>query len=590
MRAHALAVGVASATLALSGTMLGLPTAADASSATSRAQPDARVEAWSGQYVVLYKQGASAAAREAVRNAGGTIVDENAAIGTALVRAPGAEFAAKAKAAPPVAGIARNAAVGTLPRTSRGAHPPRRVTERLTAAERAAAAGASRQRSGAAQGTDRSRRGGPSRAEPLAFRQWDMRQMGTTRDGSYSGERGDDRVRVGVMDTGIDGDHPDIAPNFNRRLSRNFTTDMPKLDGPCEHEGCTDPADVDNSGHGTHVASTIAAPLNGLGVGGVAPETTLVNIRAGQDSGYFFLHPTLHALTYAGDTGIDVVNMSFYVDPWLFNCRSNPADSPAAGRDQRTIIAAVQRAVTYAREHGVTLVSAAGNSGVNLGDPKVDNSSPNYPPGKAYHREISNACLTVPAETRGVIAVSATGPSERKAHYSNYGTEQIEVAAPGGDAYDSADHRPRVENLVLGAYPEKVARANGHIDKRGNPTTPFVVKSCRDTTCAYYQYLQGTSMASPHAAGVAALLVSRLGHPDPNGPGLTMNPATVRRLLQATAAERACPSPRDNEYVRQTPDGTRTVTHHCSGSPGDNGFYGKGILDAAAAAGVPGRP
>ena len=55
---------------------------------------------------------------------------------------------------------------------------------------------------------------------------------------------------------------------------------------------CIDPVDEDDDGHGTHVASTIASPINGLGIAGVAPDVTLVNIRAGQDSGYFFLQPT----------------------------------------------------------------------------------------------------------------------------------------------------------------------------------------------------------------------------------------------------------------------------------------------------------
>ena len=60
---------------------------------------------------------------------------------------------------------------------------------------------------------------------------------------------------------------------------------------------------------------------------------TLVEIRGGQDSGYLFLGPVTDALTYAGDVGLDVVNMSFYVDPWLYNCTANPADSPGgAGR------------------------------------------------------------------------------------------------------------------------------------------------------------------------------------------------------------------------------------------------------------------
>ena len=82
-----------------------------------------------------------------------------------------------------------------------------------------------------------------------------------------------------------------------------------------------------------------------VGIAGVAPKVELVNLRAGQDSGYFFLQPTLDALTYAGDNGIDVVNMSFYIDPWLYNCRANPADSPAEQAQQRSIIDATQRAL-----------------------------------------------------------------------------------------------------------------------------------------------------------------------------------------------------------------------------------------------------
>lgn len=70
-------------------------------------------------------------------------------------------------------------------------------------------------------------------------------------------------VRVGVMDTGVDGTHPDIAPNLNTGLSRNFTTDIPEIDGTCAEDpdgSCEDGSTVDEGGHGTHVASTIASP------------------------------------------------------------------------------------------------------------------------------------------------------------------------------------------------------------------------------------------------------------------------------------------------------------------------------------------
>ena len=125
-----------------------------------------------------------------------------------------------------------------------------------------------------------------------------MQQINATVDGSYQVEQGDKRVLVGIIDTGVDGTHPDIAPNFSNELSRNFTVDIPidangdEIDGPCEDEpdqSCNDPPNVDEDGHGTHVASTIGSPINGLGIAGVAPNVTLVNLRAGQDSGYFFL-------------------------------------------------------------------------------------------------------------------------------------------------------------------------------------------------------------------------------------------------------------------------------------------------------------
>ena len=116
-----------------------------------------------------------------------------------------------------------------------------------------------------------------------------------------------------------------------------------------------------------------------MGIAGVAPSVDLVNLRAGQDSGYFFLGPTLDALTYAGDHGIDVVNMSFYIDPWLYNCAANPADSPAEQREQRTVIEATQRAIDYARDRGVTLVAAEGNGHTDLGKPDVRRHSPGLP-------------------------------------------------------------------------------------------------------------------------------------------------------------------------------------------------------------------
>src|SRR5690606_2706757 len=217
------------------------------------------------------------------------------------------------------------------------------------------------------------RTGGAVEPEPLAGRQWDMRMIGATATGSLAIAPGDKRARVGIIDTGIDRSHPDIAPNLDRELSRNSVRALPTdpngetVDGPCEVPTCRDPADVDDDGHGTHVAGIVAAPINGFGTAGVAPNVTLVNLRAGQDSGFFFLKPSMDALTYAGDHGIDVVNMSFYIDPWLFNCtRPGVGGNRAEQLEQAGIVIGMQRALNYARKRGVTLISATGNGATDL--------------------------------------------------------------------------------------------------------------------------------------------------------------------------------------------------------------------------------
>jgi subtilisin family serine protease len=520
-------------------------------------------------------------AHSAVKAAGGTIVQENTAIGLATVRSASTAFTTDARKQSAVDGVAPNRVVGEAPKLARAAANKSQAVEK--------------------EGRKGSRTGGTSSpepsGEPLADRQWDMKQIHATAGGSYKEEPGDDRVLVGVIDTGIDGTHPDIAPNFDRALSRNFTKDIPvdangtEVDGPCEHASCVDPVDEDDNEHGTHVASTIASPINGLGIAGVAPDVTLVNVRAGQDSGYFFLQPVVDALTYSADHGIDVVNMSFYTDPWLFNCTNNPADSPEYQAEQRTVIEASERALAYAHRHGVTLVAAAGNGGTDYTKTIIDASSPDYAavPGEApYERTIPPSCVSEPSEGQNVIAVSALGISTRKSYYSDYGNGYVAVSAPGGDSYDTPDGKADVTKAILAAYPKSLAQARGELNPDGTPNVPYVVRSCKGATCGYYQYLQGTSMASPHATGVVALIVSRYGKHDRAHGGLTLSPQRAQSILEGTATEHPCPTPRAFTYTRQVlqPNGTYqtvTATHTCEGSTSRNGFYGHGIIDALGA-------
>jgi lantibiotic leader peptide-processing serine protease len=518
--------------------------------------PQAATAAPATQYTVVAEDGVSAqAAVAAIAAAGGTVLSRNDAVGVFQVTTTRTDFAPRAAAAPALIGASARA-VGSAPKPS--------PVERL-----------------AADAVAGPRTGGP-RLDPLDTRVWGLKQIHADR--ARTVERGDQGVTVGVLDTGLDASNPDLRPNFNAGLSRNFAPDIPALDGPCEADGCVDPVGTDDGGHGTHVSGIIAAAANRAGVSGVAPNVTLVELKGGQDAGYFFLDPVVNALTYAGDAGIDVVNMSFYLDPWLYNCTANPADAPDAQAEQRAIITAMRRALNYAHDHGVTLVAALGNNHEDLGRPRADTSSPDYPADAAYRRPIDNkSCFDLPVEGPHVIGVSALGPTGAKADYSNYGTEQTSVAAPGGyyaDGHGTKAYKT-VGNEILSAYPLKVLREEGLVDAAGNPTKAGVLKDCSTGVCGYYVYLQGTSMASPQVAGVAALIVSRYGWYDWRHGGLTMSPDLVERQLYRTAAPHACPNPRLQSYAFE--GAPKEYDAYCAGPKSFNGFYGHGIVDAYAA-------
>jgi subtilisin family serine protease len=526
------------------------------------------------EYVVLYDAAASAEdARAAIEALGGTIVGELSSIGVAKVTSADSGFIAKVMEEEALAGAAHNTIVGVS--------DPGLIEKVDDVEGLVASSGAAAKPPAPAPG-----------AEPLSGLQWGMEMIDADADGSQAVTQGNPDVLVGIIDTGIDATHPDLAPNFDAALSRNFTTDIPLIDGACEEDpdgSCEDPNDVDEAGHGSHVAGIVAAADNGIGIAGVAPDVTLVNLRAGQDSGFFFLFETLAAYTYAADNGIDVVNMSFYTDPWLYNCRNNPLDSPEAQAEQATVIDASNAALNYAWDRGVTLIGAAGNSHTDLGNPTYDDSSPDFPPGEAYVRDnITNDCLDIPTEGDHVMSISALGPSGRKSYYSNYGVEQTTVSAPGGDARDffGTDQYLAPENRILSSYPAALAIEEGLINPKYKPTHPLAVTDCvgskTNRTCAVYVFLQGTSMAAPHATGVAALIISQFG--SGSGASFGLAPATVEQILRDTATDTPCPA--ENPFVYPDligADPNVPFEAFCEGDADFNGFYGDGIIDALAA-------
>ena len=389
--------------------------------------------------------------------------------------------------------------------------------------------------------------------DPLGACQWDMRAIGATSTGSYGVNKGKG-ARVGVMDTGIDLSHGDIMPNVDLAASCVFLYSDTPTSLPAEQVtrgDCSNKAALqDYAGHGTHTAGTIGAPINGIGTAGVAPEATIVVLKAGTADGYFFTESVVNALRYAGDQQLDVVNMSFFADPWLFNCRND--------KEQKAIIKAISDAAKYAQQRGVVLVAAAGNEGIDLNHPTTDEISPDFPPGAAVSRPVNNSCVVLPTEIPGVVVVTATGAQNLLAWYSTYGNV-TDVTAPGGSRFQTptpdtsrgrvlAPYSSTASDLAIEASIGRLV-----VDPGGN----------------YYAWLNGTSMAAPHAAGVAALI--RAAHPG-------MSRGAVVAMLRSTASGQACPAALDPGVAF-----FGAPVQVCSGGSGNNNFYGKGLVNALAA-------
>ncbi|KQU70427.1 S8 family serine peptidase [Phycicoccus sp. Root101] len=333
--------------------------------------------------------------------------------------------------------------------------------------------------------------------DPREGEQWDNAQIKA--DQAHQVTDGSRKVVVGVLDSGIEGTHPDLAANIDTKDSVNCTT----AGRPDLTPGAWNPT---TSGHGTHVAGTIAAARNGVGIVGVAPNVRLASVKVVNDDGFIYPEYAICGFVWAGMHKMDVTNNSYYIDPMEFWCDDQP--------DQAAVRTAVQRAVSWSTKQGVVHAAAAGNSGKDLANKTTDTASPNDT--TPITRTINDGCKDIPTELPGVVTVSATTQATTLASFSNRGLGVIDVAAPG--------------RSILSTYPGGT-----------------------------YAKLSGTSMASPHVAGVLALMKS--AHP-------SWSPETMIEELRKQADDHACAAAENNAGPA------------CVGPAGDNSYYGEGIVDA----------
>jgi subtilisin family serine protease len=301
-------------------------------------------------------------------------------------------------------------------------------------------------------------------------------------------------VRVAVLDSGIDADNPDLAPNLNTALSTSFV--------PGEGYDIR-PGMFFN--HGTHVAGTIAAADNGFGVIGIAPQAEIVAVKVlSEYTGSGSFEGVIAGIIYAAQIDADVINMSLGAllprrAYWYDNeTPDDPSDDfLVSAKEVAHLAAMMSKATTYATQMGTTVIASAGNDAVD--------------------KDHTADWISLPADAANVLAISATAPigwAKDPANaflgyptsYTNYGQSAISFAAPGGDsAY------PGNENCVVAGL-----------------TRPcWVFDLVFSTGSGAFYWAAGTSMAAPHVSGVAALFIGQNGG--------DMDPTRVKTMLASYA-------------------------------------------------------
>ncbi|MFZ9520825.1 MAG: S8 family peptidase [Silvanigrellaceae bacterium] len=268
---------------------------------------------------------------------------------------------------------------------------------------------------------------------------------------AWNSTQGSADVVVAVVDTGIDFNHPALRENI--WINQAEKNGQPGVDD--DGNGYVDdihgadfisgkPTPLDDEGHGSHVAGTIAGRLPADEFYGVAPEARLMAVKTHNTKGEGSKASVVKGILYAADNGARVLNCSW-------------GGAPEAGEYDQMLFDAIE----YANKKGAVLIASAGNAAAN------NDTGMHFP---------SNYDLP------GIISVASSTSTDTRSYFSNYGSRTVDLAAPGSNIWS--------------------VTAGG--------------KS--------YEYLSGTSMASPHVSGAAALLASTPA-------GRSMSPAQIRETL-----------------------------------------------------------
>lgn len=349
--------------------------------------------------------------------------------------------------------------------------------------------------------------------------QWNMRAIGANVAWA-AGKLGNAGVTVAILDTGLDYNITDLNGLVDLSRSTSFVTSDNALATtyfPSRNKV------TDFNGHGTNVATQVSSKAAVLA--GVTSRTTLIGVKVLGRTGSGSLSGVLNGVLWAADHGADVANMSL----------GGGFSKAGNGR----YVGLINKVFNYANKQGMLIVVAAGNDAADLDHDGNFNST--------YCNQQHVVCVS--AVGPALASNIGTPAADAATYYTNFGRSAISVAGPGGNA-DAA------HNYALSAWPW------------GNDIASWVWSYCpKDriaglttagvpvlTSCAAGNRLSGyigTSQATPHVAGLAALLVAEHGHG---------NPSQIKHLIEQSADD--------------------------LGQPGTDPQYGRGRINVAKALGL----